>query len=46
MLVYKNLILAKNSEAYRLYQEGKFEALDKHIKTVLNNEAELLKRYK
>lgn len=30
-----NILLAKNSEAYKLYTEKKFEALDKHIEAVM-----------
>ena len=46
MLRYKGWLLAKNSEAYRLYQAKEFKLLDKHLKQLEANEKALLERYK
>lgn len=35
---YRGLWLAPASVAYQLYQDNKFEALDKHIKAVMAKE--------
>ena len=42
---YKDMLLARNSLAYQLYEKGELQALDKHLKQLELNERELLKRY-
>lgn len=44
-VLYKGVWLAKTSMAYALYDAKSFEALDKHLKQLDQNERELLKRY-
>lgn len=44
-VLYKGVWLAKTSMAYALYDSKRFEALDKHLKQLDQNERELLKRY-
>ena len=43
---YKDIYLAPGSQAYQLYEDKKFQELDKHLKTLDQAEAELVKRYK
>lgn len=44
-VTYKNTLLAKNSEAYKLWEDVEFAKLDKHLKQLDKNQQELLKRY-
>lgn len=37
--------LAKNSEAYKLWEAGKKKELDAHIKQLKENAVDLMKRY-
>lgn len=41
---YKGVWLFPGSEAFRLYTEGQFEKLDKHLKEVNQRYKELLER--
>lgn len=42
---YPGYFLAKNSEAYKLWEAGKKKELDAHIKQLKINEQELIARY-
>ena len=42
---YKDWILGKGSEGYRLFQEKKFKELDKHLKNLENESLTLMQRY-
>lgn len=46
MVYYKGLWLAKNSDAYKLWESKDFQKLDKHLKELDNKEQEFLKRIK
>lgn len=44
-VTYKDGLLAKNSEAYKLWEKKEFKALDKHLKELEVKNSELMKRY-
>ena len=44
-VLYKGIWLCKGSHSKALHDEGKLEALDKHLKQLDQNERELIKRY-
>ena len=44
-IVYKGGLIARNSEAYQLWQERKFAQLDKHLAAVARAAKELPERY-
>lgn len=46
MVKYRNMWLAKNSDAYDMWEKKDFAALDKHLKSLDKNEADLLARFK
>lgn len=46
MVKYRNTWLARNSDAYNMWERKDFKALDQHLKTLDKNEADLLARYK
>lgn len=45
MIVYRGVILAKNSEAYDLYEKKEFAKLDKLMKEVDQKGKDLIQRY-
>ncbi len=45
-VLYKDIWLTKNSEAYEMYEKKSFPMLDVHLKLLDNKEKELVKRYK
>lgn len=45
MVEYKGTWLARNSEAYQIWESKDFKKLDKHLKQLQQNHVELLKRY-
>lgn len=45
MVNYKGMLLARNSDAYSLWEKKEFEKLDKHLKEVNSRYYEVLKRY-
>lgn len=45
MVKYKDWVLGKTSFAYMLHAEKKFSELDKHLKQLERENAELIKRY-
>ncbi len=46
MVEYKGVLLAKNSEAYELWEKKGFKKLDQHMKEVEQRAKDLLTRYK
>jgi hypothetical protein len=42
---YKGIWLAKNSEAYSIWEKKDFAKLDKHLKDLDTKEKELVRRY-
>lgn len=46
MVYYKSYWLAKNSDAYEMWQRKDYQKLDKHLKEIEQKEKELLNRYK
>ena len=42
---YKNWLIGKGSEAYKLLEEKEFQKLDKHLKSLENECRELQKKY-
>lgn len=45
MIVYRGVILAKNSEAHDLYEKKEFAKLDKLMKEVDQKGKDLIQRY-
>lgn len=46
MVKYKGVTLAKNSDAYKMWEDKDFQKLDKHLKELDKNEKALLDRYR
>ena len=45
MVKYKDVWLAKNSDAYAMWEKKDFKQLDQHLKALDQKEKDLLKRY-
>ena len=45
MVEYKGIVLAKNSEAYTLWEKKEFKKLDQHMKMLEQKEQDLIERY-
>ena len=45
MVPYKNTWLARNSDAYDMWERKDFQALDKHLKKLDQDAKDLIKRY-
>lgn len=45
MVEYKGIVLAKNSEAYALWEKKEFKKLDQHMKMLEQKEQDLIERY-
>lgn len=46
MVEYKGVLLAKNSEAYAMWEKKDFKRLDQHMKELDQKAKDLLTRYK
>lgn len=45
MVKYRDTYLARNSEAYEMWERKDFKALDKHLKNLEQKERDLIARY-
>ena len=45
MVEYKGVLLARNSDAYALWEKKEFKKLDQHMKEVEQKAKDLLTRY-
>lgn len=46
MLHYKGLVIARNSDAYKIWEQKDFKKLDQHLKTLDQKQQDEIERYK